>query len=259
MSMYMTSRCIAALGAVVLAVVALAACGGGDSGAIVAQVGSVGSISKATLDHWIHVEAVVLYQQRPPSAVPKGVVPDPPDYKACIAYLESIPQKLVERGPTPTALQLESKCRQRYQELREITLNTLILWDWSIAAGEALGMKASDAEARQQLVEERKRFSRKGEAGFANYLKWTGQTIADMLLRSRVEVFEGKLVAKQDALQKLLPKSLPAAQLQQSELAKFIAYQPPGKRWVAITSCRKGYIVSACKQYRGPQPPGSPN
>lgn len=245
--MYVTNRCVAALGAI--AAVGLAACGGGDSGVVVARVEGVGSISKAALDHWIPVEAVVLYQEYPTKPVPKGVVPDPPDYTACIAYLKSARQSLVESGPKPTALQLKGKCRQKSQELQEITLNTLILWDWTIAAGEALGMKASDAEVRQRFAEENKNLFPRGKAELANYLKLTGQTVADMLFRSRVEVFEGKLIERRNAMQKLGRRAL----------AKFLAYLPPGKRWATITSCHAGYVVSACRQYRGPHVPGGPN
>jgi foldase protein PrsA len=244
----MTSRRISALGAIAAVVVGLAACGSGSSGEIVARVQGVGSISKATLDHWIPVEAVVLYQEYPTKPVPSGVIPDPPNYTACIAYSEATRQKLRENGPAPTAAQLRSKCEQKLQELKELTLNTIIGWDWLIRAGTALGMHASDAEVKQRFTEENQRYFPK-RSEFTRYLKLTGQTVADILFRDRVQVFEAKIIQKQAAMKKQ----------SQSALAKLIKYLPPGKQWAAITSCRKGYVVSACKQYTGSQPPGIPN
>jgi foldase protein PrsA len=255
--MYMTNRAISALCAIAVAGVGLAACGGGGSGEIVARVAGVGSISKASLEHWMPVEAVVLYQEHPTRPVPKGVIPDPPNYTACIAYLQSTPQKLVEGGPKPTAAQLKSKCVQKNQELKELTLNTLIGWYWTIGAGRALGMKASDVEVRQRLEEVNARsFPKKAE--FTNYLKLTGQTVQDMLLRSRVQLYEVKIAQQLAAAEKLLPKGL-TVQQKKSALAKSIENLPPGKLWPARTTCRKGYVVSACKEYRGSQPPGIPN
>lgn len=256
--MYVTNRCLSALAAIAVAIVGLAACGGNSSNEIVAQVAGVGSISKAALDHWIPVEAVVLYQEDPTKPIPRGVIPDPPDYTACIAYLRSPPAKLVEHGPKPTTAQLKSKCQYRYEELKELTLNTLIGWDWLIGAGMKLGIKASEAEVGHWLTEVNERTFPQGQAELTTYLKLTRQTGADMLFRAKVQVFEVKLVHKKEAMEKLLPRSL-TAQQRQSALARFTEYLPPGKQWAATTSCTKGYVVSACKQYKGSSPPGIPN
>jgi foldase protein PrsA len=254
---YMRNRCISALIAIAVAVVGVTACGGGNSDEVVARVAGVGSINKATLDHWIPVEAVLLYQQEPTSPVPKGVIPDPPDYTACIAYLGSLPQKIGENGPKPTVVQLKGRCVQRSRELKVITLNTLIGWDWTIGAGLALGMKVSDAEVRKRLEEVNKRIF-PTKAQFANYLKITRQTVTDMLFRSRVQLFEAKLIQERAALEKRLPSGLPAQQ-RQAAIAKFMKSISPGKEWAAKTSCREGYVVSACKEYKGSLPPGIPN
>lgn len=254
--MYMTNRCISALGAIAFAVVGLTACGGGSSGEIVAQVAGVGSISKASLEHWMPVEAVLLYQESPTGPVPKGVIPDPPDYTDCIAYLKSIPLKLGETAK-PTVAQLKSRCGQRVNELRVLTLNTLVGWYWEIGAGMVLGMKASDAEIKQRLKEVNGRLF-PTKTGFARYLKLTGQTVPDMLFRSKVQMFEVKIGQKRTAAEKLLPKGLTAKQ-RLSALVKLTESLPPGKQWVAKTSCRQGYVVSACKEYRGSLSPGLPN
>jgi hypothetical protein len=255
----------AALCALVLAAVSLAACGGsgstGDPAAIVARVNGVGSISAGEVEHWIPVEAVVLYEENPTKAVPKGLIPVPPDYTACISYLEAHPQKSTGASTstttTLTPAQLKLGCAHRYQELKVLTLNTLILWDWTIAAGLKLGMTGSEAEVRRQFVETNKNlYPKAGE--LARYMKLTGQTQADMLFRARVSLFEAKLISRKEELEKSQPSGALSTQ-RQREVAAFIKYLPPGKQWAATTSCVPGYVVSACRQYRGSEPPSVPN
>jgi hypothetical protein len=256
--MRMTNRYISTLGAIVVAVAGLTACGGGKSDVVVARVSGVGAISKATLDHWIPIEAVVIYREHPAKPVPKGLIPDPPDYPDCIAYLKVTPQKVVETGPKPSIPQLKLKCIQRYRELKELTLNTLIGWDWTLGAGIELGLTVSDAEARQWLKDENKKFYPK-DGEFAKYLRLTGQTVSDLLFRSKVQLAEVKLVKKRTALEKSTPKGLTARQQQETPVVKFSRAMPPSKGWAARTTCLKGYVVSACKEYTGSESPGLPN
>jgi hypothetical protein len=251
------SRRFSTLGAVVIVALGLAACGGGGSNEVVAQVTGVGKISKATLEHWMPVEAVVIYKEYPTSPVPKGVIPDPPDYTACAAFLKAAPPQFGESGAKPTPAQLKSKCAQKQSELKELTLNTLIGWYWIIAAGLALGMKASDTEISAWLVKGNKMYFPKPGA-FTRYLKLTGQTKDDMLFRAKVQVFESKLLAVRTAIEKRLPKGA-TDQQRRTALAGYVASLPPARQWVERTSCRKGFVVSACKQYRGSNPPGIPN
>jgi hypothetical protein len=251
------NRLTSSLSALAVAVVGLAACAGGSSGAIVAQVAGVGSISKPTLEHWMPVEAIVLYQEKPTKPVPRGVIPDPPLYNACIAFLESSAAKPAESAAKPAISQLRSRCAHKETELKEITLNTLIGWYWTIGAGKALGLKASDAEVRQRLVEVNKR-SYATPAEFTSYLKLTKQTLPDMLFRTRVQLFEVKLREKLAALEKDLPTQL-TAQQRQGVVGRFLESVGPGKKWAAKTTCSKGYVVSACKEYRGSNFPGLPN
>jgi hypothetical protein len=222
---------------------------------IVARVAGVGSISKAMVDHWIPVEAVVLYQENPLRPVPTGVIPDPPNFSSCIRYLAKSAQDANESGPRSTA-ELKGRCTRRYRDLRELALNTLIGWDWTIAAGKTLGMKAHDAEVRRRYAEVNERlWPKAGE--YARYLKLTGQTDADMLLRYRVQVYEAKLLRKLDAITKSVPAGTTTPQ-RQSAIVAFAKYMS-GPHWVPITSCRRGYVVSGCKEYRGPNAPGIPN
>src|ERR1035437_9769921 len=105
-------RRLAAPWAAAIAIAAMTGCGTSASDEDVAQVASssgVTSISKSSLKHWMFVEAVLLHNEQPTTAVPKGLLPDPPEYTTCIAYLRATPLKLNENGPTPTTAQLKSR------------------------------------------------------------------------------------------------------------------------------------------------------
>jgi hypothetical protein len=253
-----SQRGLSVLLAIAVAALSLVACGGGGgSDEVVARVAGVGGITKASLEHWIPVEAIVLYQEHPMTPVPKGVIPDPPDYAACIAYLGRAPRKVGEPSGKLSPKQLKGRCEAQSKELKVLTLNTLISWYWTIAAGKSLGYKASDAEVKSWLkVFAARTFPKRGE--YETYLRVTGQTTSDMLLRGRGQLLEKKVFQQLSGLQARLPKGL-TAQQRQSATAKLAEAVPPGKRWAAITTCRKGYVVSACKEYAGSLPPGIPN
>ena len=247
----MPKRFISAVSLVILVGFTSSACGASGNDAVVARVAGVATITKASLEHWMPIEATVVYEERPTGPVPKGVMPDPPDYTACIAFIRSPRSKMSESIKHLSDAQLKGRCKQRYAEVKELTLNTLIGWYWTIAAGKASGFKASEAEVTHRLHETSKDIFA-SHAEFVTYLKRTRQTVADYTFRSRVQVFEDKLFAKLKTLEKGLPQTKLA-------LAKFIASVPPGKQWAAKTTCSKGYVVSACKEYRGSNPPGIPN
>jgi foldase protein PrsA len=247
-----TNRQIAVLGAIV-ATAGLAACGGAGSGKIVAQVAGVGSITETTLDHWTTVEAVLLYDQAPTGPVPKGVVPDPPSYTACIAYLRSTGQTLVENGAKPTAAQFKSRCAQQLRSIRLHVLNTLIGWYWTLGKGAELGMRVSEADVRRRFTEVNDRLF-PHNAQFKSYMAQTGQTVADLMLRARVQLFEVKGKERLTAIEKSLPAKL-TAQQRLTALRNLVESGQSVKRWVAKTSCREGFVTPDCKQYKGSLPP----
>jgi hypothetical protein len=246
-------RCISALGAVALATGALTACGGGSE-VTVAQVAGVGSISKAMLEHWMPIEARLLYSEVPTRPTPPGVVPDPPTYAACVAYLRVTPQKAGERLGNATAAQLRDRCARKEQELKELTLNTLIGWDWTIGRGLRVGLRVTDAEARRRV--QVLKTSDFAGLSFSRYLKYSGQTASDMLLRARVQVVEGKL---NEQLRTVQQQARLNARQERAALAPLAAMLLSDRQWAERTSCASGYVTSGCRQYKGSQAPGVPN
>ena len=248
----MTRQRISSVGAIVVSALGLAACGGSaGSSEVVARVDGVGAITKAMLDHWIPIEGTLSYKVRPLTPAPKGLIPDPPSYTACMAYLKATPQKLVQAGPKPSPLELKRKCAQRNKELQEITLNTLIGYEWTIGAGLQSGVKPTDAEIKKWFDRvTRTENPNKGE--FAKYLRYSGQSVADMIYRSKIQLVEVKLTALRTELEKKVRKGLtPKLQLQ---VSRFMQVLPPNSNWIAKTTCRTGYSTSDCGRT---QPAGS--
>jgi hypothetical protein len=254
---YRVTRVISTLCFTVIALAGASSCGGG-SNEIVARVTGVGSIDRATVEHWIPIQARLAHTVVPRRPIPAGVVPDPPDYKACVAYLKKTGQEIVEKGPKPTAAALKRKCAQSYQAVKASVLNLLIGSDWTFGNAAAAGMKVTPQEIKQRFELVKKNDLRMSDKEYLKYLKYTGQTLSDMMLRSKVQLIEARIQARVFAVAKRLPKGLTEEQ-RQAALMKPTAAMPTIKEWVTRTSCRPGFVTSSCKQYKGTLPPGFPN
>lgn len=219
------------------AIAGFAGCGGGAGDAVVRVAGR--SISRATVEHWIDVEAVISDELIPRHAPPKGLVPDPPAFANCIAYQRTHDLKLpAGNGPRLTAA-LKDECRRRYEAVRQHVLQLLITFQWLAGEGTARGVKVSAAEVRQALARFR-RESFTSYAGYRNYFRYSGETVADEMM-----VLKSNLIATK------LEQSLTAQGA--AALAAFARDFP--RRWVPRTSCRAGYVVPDCRQYKGPLSP----
>lgn len=235
-----TARAIGIAG-VLAAAALIAGCGAGTSANTVASVGA-NTITKAMLDHWVSVVAVRQYESIPGGPVPGWVRPDPPTYAACIDHLEASAGG--SRRPAVLA-GYKAGCERQYRELRRLVLDSLITGEWLIGEGERRGMRVSDGEERRRLAEvERNAFG--GEAKFQRYLALTGETVADQLFRARIKLFTFKIEHQVMA-------SGHSTREGELAFARFINAFP--RQWAARTSCRQGYVVPNCKQYKGPVAP----
>lgn len=232
-----TTRPISTFIAVSLAVAGLAACGGGTSGDVVAQVGG-SSITKGELNHWMSTLAGGdFYEISKQHTVPSGLVSEPPNYGACVARLEAVAAGVVRVQPKLTAAQLFSKCRQLYQALKLQALGFLVEAQWIIGLAGEEGLKATDGEV-MQLFKEIKAEQFPKERELQRYLASNRRSLAD-------EMF----VVKLDVLRRKIQQKLSTGGGQM--LARLTEV---GQRWTAKTSCRSGYVVRHCKQYTGQQP-----
>ncbi|MCW3027352.1 MAG: peptidylprolyl isomerase [Solirubrobacterales bacterium] len=191
-----TLRFIPALCAVLFALVGLAACGGIPGNAVVQVGGS--NITKDAFNHWMGIAATAS-SPTAGAAAAKPVVPEPPTYKACIAHLQATTPAPAKGQAAPTTAQLKSQCAQQYKQLQQQVLGFLISSDWVIGEAAHLAVKVSDAEVHKQFQKiKTQQFPRAAE--FEKFLKSTGQTTSDLLLRVKLNQLSSKIqekVAKQ--------------------------------------------------------------
>jgi hypothetical protein len=238
-------RNVCALG---IAVVALSSCGGKTATtsaelppSVVAQVGHA-VIKRTTLDHWISVQAITDYAERPQEPPPPGVVPDPPLYRACITRLRASPP--VPTTSTTSTTSLKARCSQNYTQLLQHIMQILITFQWLIGESAARDVKVTETEVADRYARfSRERFPRDGE--LRKYLAATGESLSDELLRMRMDMLSNRLLQKAEAEGKTSAERLRA-------IEKLFNGLP--SRWVPKTNCRPGYVAPNCRQYHGPIP-----
>ena len=181
-------RIIPALGAVLFALVGLSACGGIPGDAVVSVDGN--SITKETYSHWLNVAAA----SSATSATSKPTVPVPPHYTACIAAAKAA-VKPAKGQTAPTEASLKSECEQEYKSLQSEVLGFLISSEWVTGEAKSLGVKISDAEVKKQFEKiKTQQFPKAAE--FEKFLKTSGQSVSDLLLRVKLNLLSQKIQQK---------------------------------------------------------------
>jgi foldase protein PrsA len=182
------SRVTAALGAVLFAVVVFAACGGIPGDAVVTVDGK--PIKKTTFNHWLSVAAA----STAATTGAKPPTPEPPHYTACIASAKAAAKPAKGQAP-PSEAQLKSQCEQEYKSLQQEVLGFLISSEWVLGEASSLGVKVSDAEVKKQFEKiKNQQFPKSAE--FEKFLKTSGQSVSDLLLRVKLNLLSSKIQQK---------------------------------------------------------------
>jgi foldase protein PrsA len=202
-------RITAALGAVLFAIVAFAACGGIPGDAVVSVDGK--SITKDTFNHWMSVASA----SSSASAGAKPVVPVPPNYTACIAQAAAA-AKATKGAKTPSQKELRSQCATQYNSLQSEVLGFLISSSWVLGEAGSLGVKVSDKEVKKQFEKiKTQQFPKAAE--FQKFLSTSGQTVSDLLLRVKLNLLSSKIQ------QKIVKQK---SKVSQAEIAKYYKENP---------------------------------
>jgi foldase protein PrsA len=259
--------------AVVGLALALAGCGGIPGNAVVQVAGT--PITKEALDHWMKVASA----SSSTGATEKAVLPEPPNYTACVAHLA--------KGTAEPAKELKSECAAQYKSLQRSALEFLISSQWVLGEASSRGVKISDAELKKEFAKiKTQQFPSASE--FDRFLSTSGETVSDLLLRVKVNLLSQKIEQKiikehskvteaqiatyykehssryttrgkhgRAGTQQPLSKAKAAIKEQlistgeQSALSEFTKeFQ---KRWRAKTECRSGYVVAYCNSYKAPK------
>jgi foldase protein PrsA len=236
-------RSIAALGAVFFATVGLAACGSsGIPGDAVVQVGST-PITKTTFEHWLGVAAASSAASATTTAA-KPVVPDPPNFTACIAHFQATAPKPAKGQPKPTEAQYKAQCEQEYTALKQQVLGFLISANWVIGEASDQGVKVSDKEVEKKFNELKTQQFPK-EAAFQKFLASTGQSVSDLLLRVKLNLLSQKI---QQKISKEGGKSVTQAQIEKYYKENKQRFGAPEKRDLKIILTKTQAQAEAAKK-----------
>ena len=164
----------------------MAACGGVPGNAVATVDGE--AIEKKTFDHWMTIAAKSGGQQA-------TQIPQPPDFTACVANKRKTLPKQAKGQPKVTDTQLKTQCKQEYEALRDQVLQLLISFQWIQGEADDLGVKVSDAEVKKQF-DTQKKASFPKDADFDKFLKDSGQSLEDIMLRVRLDVLSNKIREK---------------------------------------------------------------
>ena len=182
------SRLLVALGAALALAGLLSACGDSVPGNSVARVGD-DLIRTTTFTHWLRVAAL---SSQPPGSTAAPVVPDPPNFTQCVAAKQKSAPKPAKGQAAPTPEQFKAQCKQEYEGQRDQVLQFLIQAQWIQGEAKDLGIKASDADVRKSFQQQKKQSFPK-EAQYQQFLKTSGMTEQDILLRVKLDLLSNKI------------------------------------------------------------------
>jgi len=144
-------------------------------------------ITKTAFNHWMGVAAT----STAVTGASKTVVPEPPNYTACISHLAATQTT----KPAPTQGQLKKQCETQYKSLLSEVLGFLVSSDWVIGEAGSMGVKLSDAEVKKQFETIKNQQFPKPEE-FEKFLKSSGQSVSDLLLRVKLNLLSSKIQQK---------------------------------------------------------------
>jgi hypothetical protein len=178
--------------AIAIAVVATFAISSIAWGALSAPVAVVAGvpIAQRTFDHWMTITARGR-SSRPSSFV---VVPvDPPAFPKCVA----LAGRHVARLDDASRSAIVRYCAKLFASLRNEALDYLIRAQWVEQLARSKQVVVSDHEVMHEFRTS-KRSEFQSDADFRRFLRDTGQTVADILFRVRVNVTAQKLAVHSD-------------------------------------------------------------
>lgn len=238
--MFRLRRILCTIVTLPLVAAGLSACGGSQSHGIPANaVAVVGStpITRATLNHWMASIVGGDYYEHIGAPAPRGLVSEPPNYSACVAAAGTLVGRTASGQLALTPEQLDGKCRELHQAIKEQALSLLISIQWRIDEAAEHGLTITDGEVAGYLKQlNAKQFPKPGQ--FETYLADREWAASDMLYQLKRNLLTTRLEAK-------FQHNNQAAQ---QAFFQFVLANT-AKR-TASTDCRVGYVIPRCRQYK---------
>jgi foldase protein PrsA len=175
-------RILLALCALAVTAAFAAGCGGVPGNAVATVDGS--TIDKSDFTHWLNVASK--------SSGTNSTVPDAPNYTKCVAAKRKTTPKPAKGQPKTTDEQLKKQCKTEYQALRTQVIGLLVSYKWIQGEAAKQGVKVTDAEVKKSFDTQRKQNFPK-DADFQKFLKTSGQTQDDIMLRVKLDLLSQKI------------------------------------------------------------------
>ena len=122
------------------------------------------------------------------------MIPDPPDYKKCVAGLKK--QLSAQKGaPKQSDAALKKQCKTQYDQLKGEVMQFLIQAQWVQQEAEDRDVEVSDAEVKKSFNQQKKQAFPK-EADYKKFLKDSGMNEEDILYRVKLDQLQTKLTQK---------------------------------------------------------------
>jgi parvulin-like peptidyl-prolyl isomerase len=183
-------RILTALGAFFVLALLLAACGGVPGNGVARVDDSV--IKTNSFNHWLAVAAA---SSQAPGSPGGASVPDAPQFAKCIATKRQQQAKPAPGQPKQTDAQLKQACQQEYQSLQGQVMQFLISAQWIQSEASDQGIHVSDKDVQKEFAKQKKQSFPK-EADYQQFLKSSGMTQKDILLRVKLDLLSNKIRAK---------------------------------------------------------------
>ena len=181
------SRSLATVALAGVCAAVAAGCGNSVPANSVAKVGD-STITKAEFNRWLKNAAA---GQSQGGAAP---VPDPPDFKGCVASFKK--QLSAQKGAGQQSdATLKKQCKQQYDQLKGEVMQFLIQAQWVQQEAKNRDVKVSDAEVQKSFDDQKKQAFPK-EADYKKFLATSGMNEQDILYRVKLDQLQTKLTQK---------------------------------------------------------------
>jgi hypothetical protein len=201
------------------------------------------TITRAKVDHWIAVEAILSHEYDGDRPVPQGLVPDPPGYRKCVAFLTV--HAGARRAAGTSKASLKRSCAQERARLRQQAMRLLIMHYW-----------LSEEAARQSVL------APPEETRAVTMHTYPGESRHGFLASAGVRATDERLVVEDHLLLEGLQRRLPVfdvlrrsttpespQKVEEVELEEQRLNEEIARRWTPRTHCRAGYVVAECGEY----------
>jgi hypothetical protein len=203
------------------------------SGSAVVQIGDA-AISPAAYAHWMAIGAATVEMPKPTGPLPTVTEYTPPAFTACVARRRAL---VASANRIPA---LRSECRKIYEGIQARVLNFLVTGYW--LRGEAAEMHASVSQAEvHRKFKEYRQEDFPTPAAFQRLEEASHQSVRDLEFAVETRMLSTRLLER-------FTRRVGNGKTEQATITAFNRYI--ASRWLPRTSCKPGYVVKDCKQYR---------